>query len=203
MLNQAKHNISKVYGLVLSGGKSTRMGRDKGEIHYHNKPQREYLYELLSQVCDKTFLSLRKDQLTAIPPNMEFIVDRNEFKGPFNGILSAHHYHSDVAWLVVACDLPLLDLASIKQLLRARQSTKTATAYSTSTQNLPEPLAAIWEPEGLAKAKSHMESSESSCPRKFLINSDISLVYPEKDALLTNANSLQDYEEVLIKLQSK
>ncbi|NNE77041.1 MAG: NTP transferase domain-containing protein, partial [Pricia sp.] len=49
----------KIYGLVLAGGKSSRMGKDKGLIPYHGMPQREYLYHLLGRVCDKTFLSIR------------------------------------------------------------------------------------------------------------------------------------------------
>ncbi|MFT5737968.1 MAG: molybdopterin-guanine dinucleotide biosynthesis protein A, partial [Maribacter sp.] len=34
---------AKIYGLVLAGGKSTRMGVDKGLITYHGLPQRDYL----------------------------------------------------------------------------------------------------------------------------------------------------------------
>ena len=60
-------SIDKLYGLVLSGGKSTRMGTDKGLITYHGIPQREYIYKLLEEVCDATFLSIRDDQAATIP----------------------------------------------------------------------------------------------------------------------------------------
>ena len=95
----------KIYGLVLAGGQSTRMGKDKGLIPYHGLPQREYLYHLLSRVCDKTFLSIRPDQKDEID-DMEVIIDKDEYKGPYNGLLSAHKEYPEVAWLVVACDLP-------------------------------------------------------------------------------------------------
>ncbi|WP_337251646.1 molybdenum cofactor guanylyltransferase [Maribacter halichondriae] len=99
-------STAKIYGLVLSGGKSSRMGTDKGLIDYHGAPQREYLYDLLSQVCERTFISLREEQESELPARMQTIIDLNEFKGPYNGLLSAHKKFPDVAWLVLACDLP-------------------------------------------------------------------------------------------------
>ncbi len=185
---------TKCYGLILSGGKSTRMGSDKGLIPYHKIPQREYLYQLLNRVCAKTFLSIRSEQEKELPGNFNSIVDKNEYRGPLNGILSAHKAYPTAAWLVLACDLPLLNQKAIAALLKQRDATKLATAYATKKSKLPEPLAAIWEPKGLQKAIVYMENAGSSCPRKFLINSDIKLIFPDNDEQLYNANSLAEYE---------
>ena len=197
-----KNSQIKLYGLVLSGGKSTRMGKDKGVIQYHNLPQREHVYNLLSQVCDKTFLSIRKEQTSEISKDIASIIDKDEYKGPFNGLISAHKAYPKVAWLVLACDLPLLDLKAINQLISARDCKKYATAFATRKSGLPEPLAAIWEPHGLYNSIGYLEDATSSCPRKFLINSDIKLVFPKDDFVLMNANSEEDYREVLSKLES-
>lgn len=110
----------KLYGLVLSGGKSTRMGEDKGLIKYYVLPQREHLYHLLNEVCDDAFLSIRKDQENNISNTFNTIVDNNEFRGPYNGLLSAHKAYPNVAWLVLACDLPLIDKKALQQLIAAR-----------------------------------------------------------------------------------
>ena len=77
----------KIYGLVLSGGKSTRMGRDKGLIAYHGIPQRDHLYQLLENSCDKTFMSIRKEQEAEISSEFNTIVDEDVFKGPFKTCL--------------------------------------------------------------------------------------------------------------------
>ena len=55
-------STAKLYGLVLSGGKSTRMGTDKGLLDYFGKSQRVYSIEMLEKLNLKTFLSVRKEQ---------------------------------------------------------------------------------------------------------------------------------------------
>tara|TARA_R110002051_G_scaffold4587_1_gene25086 strand:+ start:7911 stop:8510 length:600 start_codon:yes stop_codon:yes gene_type:complete len=186
-----------LYGLVLSGGKSTRMGTDKGLLTYHNKPQREYVYDLLTKVCDKTFLSIRLNQLDEVSKKFEVIVDGDEFNGPFNGILSAHKKHPKVAWLVLACDLPLMKIEALVALISKRNRSKYATAFALRDNPLPEPLAAIWEAKGLSLALGFIQSEQGTGPRKFLIHHDVELVFPKEENVLLNANSESEYEHAL------
>lgn len=193
-------STAKLYGLVLSGGKSTRMGTDKGLIPYHGVPQREYLYDLLSQVCEETFISLREEQEVELPSRMRAIVDLNEYRGPYNGLLSAHKKYPDAAWLVLACDLPLIDLEALKELISKRDTTKQATAFALKENPLPEPLCAIWEPHAFAASVKYLNSGNGTCPRKYLINHDTKLVFPKNENVLLNANSEGEYKEALLKL---
>ena len=191
---------TKIYGLVLTGGKSTRMGTDKGLIEYHGIAQREYLYQLLQRVCDYTYMSIREEQASEFSANHNLIVDQNKFKGPYNGLLSAHNFNPNVAWLVLACDLPLMDEDALEQLINLRNPSKMATAFATRESGLPEPLCAIWEPAGLKKSLDYLENGPGTCPRKFLINEYIKLVFPENEEVLWNANFKEDYEKVLLRL---
>ena len=186
-----------IYGLLLTGGKSTRMGSDKGLLEYHGVPHYEFLYGLLETICDRTFLSLRPDQLD-LAKGKEYILDRNQFRGPFNGILSAHLAFPDATWLVLACDLPLMDAASLELLIKSHSESNFATALATHKTGLPEPLAAIWSPNSLKETVDYLPGSESSCPRKFLLQHEIKLVNPEHDDVLINAN---DKEEFLLSLK--
>ena len=190
----------KIYGLVLSGGKSTRMGTDKGLIAYHGIPQREYLYQMLEKICDQTFMSIRKEQEAEISSTFNTIIDEDVFKGPFNGILSAHKKYPDVAWLVLACDLPLIDEKSLRELIAARKGSAEATAFAQKGNPLPEPLCAIWEPHALKTAITYLEQGNGSCPRKFLINNNTHIVFPENAQVLMNANSEVEYKEAMTKL---
>ncbi|WP_373517196.1 molybdenum cofactor guanylyltransferase [Pricia sp.] len=191
----------KIYGLVLAGGKSTRMGKDKGMITYHGMPQREFLYHLLSRVCEQTFVSIRRDQKSDFPEGMETIVDDDAYKGPYKGMLAAHNKFPEVAWLVLACDLPLIDLASLQELIAARDPNVMATTFAQKEDPLPEPLCAIWEPPAFEKSKFYLESGNGTCPRKFLINNETKLVFPSSPSVLLNANSEEEYKEAVVRLR--
>ncbi|MGB5646485.1 MAG: NTP transferase domain-containing protein [Muriicola sp.] len=197
-----KFSIAPLYGLILSGGKSSRMGTDKALLNYHGRPQQELLYELATEFCEKTFISLREEQREYLPKKYRVIQDLNEFRGPLNGILSAHRKYPEAAWMVIACDLPLLNKNTLELLVQGRDAAKDATALATKTTKLPEPLAAIWEPKGLQHAIAYLKNANSSCPRKFLINNDTQLIYPENDAVLANANSIDDYKRIKEELNS-
>lgn len=178
------------------------MGTDKALLNYHGRPQQELLYELATEFCKKTFISLREEQREYLPKKYMVIEDLNEFRGPLNGILSAHRKYPEAAWMVIACDLPLLNKNTLELLVQGRDAAKDATALATKTTKLPEPLAAIWEPKGLQHAIAYLKNANSSCPRKFLINNDTQLIYPENDAVLANANSIDDYNRIKEELNS-
>ncbi len=189
--------IPKVYGLVLAGGKSSRMGRDKGAIDYHGKSQREYCYELLSMVCDAVFISCRKEQSENIEPQLNKLLDRVENLGPTGGILTAFEYEPAAAWLVVACDLPYLNEQALRVLLDARDAEKVATAYKNPDDNdFPEPLIAIWEPKSRVLLEAAVAQGKN-CPRKVLINADCKLIAPPTPDVIANINTPDEYQRVV------
>jgi molybdopterin-guanine dinucleotide biosynthesis protein A len=182
---------SDLYGLILMGGSSTRMGHDKASIEYHHKPQAQHIFELLSSILPNTFVSVRQGQKCRFTD--QIIEDALDTKGPINGILSAMQRHPDMAWLVLACDLPLVSERTIQQLIQARDTNKIATAFAGESQ-LPEPLTAIWERAAYTHLRRHHLEEGKNCPRKFLINSDIHLISPADQRELFNANSPDEYQ---------
>lgn len=190
--SEIEGNIPKLNGLVLAGGKSTRMGADKGLLDYHGKPQREYVYDLLSGLCEEIYFSVRAEQ-QVIGKNV--VEDRFVNMGPMGGILSALMTNPERAWLVVACDLPLVDSKTLQFLVNERNASKIATAFLDPEAQFPEPLIAIWEPKSYAFLY-HFLSLGYSCPRKVLINSDIALIKVPDNHVLANANEPSDYEKI-------
>ncbi|MEN1784349.1 MAG: NTP transferase domain-containing protein [Bacteroidota bacterium] len=194
------NNLPPLYGLVLSGGKSTRMGSDKGMLNYHGIPQRAYLFELLQHFCDQVYLSVRQEQAAEIGTQFPVVIDQDYYGGPFNGILSAHYAYPEVAWLILACDLPLMDRDTLAELVDQRKPQYNATAYATHQSKLPEPLICIWEPQLLKAAAPYLDNGGKACPRAYLLQSEVALVHPKRDELLFNANSLEDFQFAKSKL---
>src|SRR5690606_684836 len=134
-------------GLVLVGGKSKRMQRDKGLMKWHEKEQRYHIADLLGAVCEEVFLSCRQEQQSQISSDYQTLTDTFLDLGPYGGILSALRAQPDRAWLVIACDLPLLDANTIHFLIENRNRKFIATTFASPHDGLPEPLITIWEPE--------------------------------------------------------
>ncbi|MBR9855868.1 MAG: NTP transferase domain-containing protein [Algicola sp.] len=169
------------------------MGDDKSLLKYHKIPQREYMYHLLEEICHTVYLSVNPAQHSNTHKRLKVIVDQDQHNGPFNGIISAYNTHKNVAWLVLACDLPLMDSGALKYLIRERNPDKMATAFVNPETGHPEPLACIWEPKGLENAIQFLRKAEHPSPKKFLMDSDIALVHPTNSSILFNANTNLDY----------
>lgn len=180
-----------LYGLVLAGGKSRRMGQDKGLLRWHGKAQRYFLADLLENFCEQIFISCRADQAAEIKnAGYQPLPDSSEAKAQYGAILTAMSAYQDTAWLVIACDLPLIDAKALNYLIRQRNPRKLATAYRSPENSLPEPLAAIWEP--IAKEMLLQKFAGGvDCPRKALIRSEekVKLIDPPHEAYIMNVNT--------------
>ena len=182
----------KIYGLVLAGGKSRRMGHDKALLTHNGKSQLAHVAALLERVTDRVFVSTRAEQRQE-PERSRFeqIVDRYEDIGPVAGILSAMDKFADVDWLVVACDLPNIDEPTLRFLLEQRSADKPFTAFRSSHDELPEPLCAVFRADSHAIIRRFVTDG-IVCPRKMLIRSDTCLLDQPNPAALDNINTPDD-----------
>lgn len=139
-------NALPLFGLVLAGGQSTRMGRDKGLLDYHGQAQRRYLAEVLRPFCAQVFVSLNAQQ-DAAEADGDYIVDAPSVAGhgPMTALLSAHLAYPAASWIVVTCDLPFFDTTCAKSLIDQRDDNADATAFLNPDLGEAEPLIAIYE----------------------------------------------------------
>jgi molybdopterin-guanine dinucleotide biosynthesis protein A len=171
------------------------MGKDKGALDYRGKPHREFTADLIAPRCDKTFLSCRGDQVDSIDSSYELLADSFLELGPYGAMLSAFRVNPNVAWLVLACDLPLIDEATIEHLIASRDPQRTATAFRNVHDGFPEPLITIWEPRSYPTLLGYLGQGRC-CPRKVLINADVQLLDPPVPDALENANAPEDLERL-------
>jgi molybdopterin-guanine dinucleotide biosynthesis protein A len=184
-------------GLVLAGGRSTRMRTDKAALLYGGRSQLERAMELIAPHVERAYVSVRADQ-SEDPLRARFpqIRDDHENLGPIAGLLAAQARHPQAAWLVLACDLPLLDEATLAYLVRSRAPDRAVTAYRSSHDGLPEPLCAIWEPRSAAPLAAYVARGRQ-CPRRFLLDADTQLIDEPNPQALDNVNTPEEYRSVM------
>ena len=176
------------------------MGTDKASLpHADGRALARRTHDLLAEAgCDTVALSLRAGQ--ALPAGFScespppVIRDpEGESAGPLSGMLAAMRSRPAARWIVAACDLPRLDLATLRTLVNSHLPGEPFVAFRSEHDGLPEPLCALYAPEALELLESAMASSRR-CPRKILISHQCRLLEPVSAGALDNANTPEEWE---------
>lgn len=195
ILEDYAKNLAPLKGLVLAGGKSQRMGHDKGAIEYYGKAQRDFEADLIVPLCEEVYISISENQKEGIESEYKTIKDTFTGLGPYGAILSAFREHPNHAWLTIACDLPLLNKETLQHLVHKRNPSKLATCFHNPKTKFPEPLITIWEPRAYPILLEFL-SQGYSCPRKVLINTDIEEIHMDQVEFMENVNDPEAYEQI-------
>lgn len=139
---------SDIVGLVLAGGKATRMGYAKERINYHGKENLYYLADLLSEYFKDVYISIPKDYKFQLDNNYNYIVDQNREIGPIEGIYQGLKKNAEKAVFVLAVDLAAITKNEIETIIKSRDKSKLSTLF-TNPRGQFEPLCAIWENSAL------------------------------------------------------
>ncbi|MDR3716571.1 MAG: molybdenum cofactor guanylyltransferase [Puia sp.] len=114
--------MQSLCGVVLCGGESRRMGRDKGSLQIGQTVWALHMTGKLDFLQIPVFYSVNERQLAAyssfIPPD-RLIVDTESVRGPLKGLLSAHRALPGLDLLLLACDMLDLDRQTLERLVNA------------------------------------------------------------------------------------
>ncbi len=198
MTDESQAPSPDIYGLVLAGGHSRRFGNDKAALEIDHESLLSRTVSVLQAVIDTVFVSIRADQIDdQLRSQFQLILDEDESLRPASGIIAAHKSRPDAAWLVVACDMPLLSPDAVRHLIKARTGRRAATAYRSPDDGLPEPLCAIYEPDTLARFQHQVVIGKGLSPRSLLAHADVELIDPQYEGLLSNVNTVDDLARLL------
>jgi molybdenum cofactor guanylyltransferase len=194
--------MSKLYGLVVCGGQSSRMGTDKSLLDYHGQPQRYHLYDILSSLCERVFISCNEQQAPTIPDNYSIIVDAAEYRdaGPMTALLSAFKAYPDADFLVVGCDYPYLQPAHLQSLLEAKSQHMSAAAFFNDPIRTYEPLLAVYQ----SITKNHLENNFKQSRRslsRFLEEINAAKVIPNDPDIIRSVDTWQEYLEAKVRIE--
>ncbi len=134
-----------VYGCVLIGGKSRRMGSPKHLLTMNNGfTWLEHSVSILEPLVERVVIS-GSGEVPASLCNLTRIDDVVGVAGPLSGILAVMRWRSDVSWLVVACDMPNISTRAVSWLLEQRQHGAAAVMVQLAEQSPVEPLFAWYD----------------------------------------------------------
>ncbi len=191
-----------LFGLVLAGGQSQRMKKDKAWLGYGGRPQIARIHDEMEAVCARVFVSCRPEQWNFSQDSEEkrfmdrshILHDRLVRFGPLGGILSAMLTYPEAAFLVSAVDMPYIRQEDLHALLSARNPFKAATCFVNLEDGLVEPLCAIYEPKARWPLLEALGRG-SLCPRKILGGLDVVKVSPMNPKAVANINHPSEYED--------
>jgi molybdopterin-guanine dinucleotide biosynthesis protein A len=147
---------SRMTGLLLCGGKSSRMGSDKGLLSAEGITWAATAYNKLSTVASLIFVSVNDEQLLSYAKHFtekQLIVDDKQLNigGPLLGLLSTHIQIPQEDIFVFACDLLFMETVVFEALLLQQKILPDKEAFVFIQAGEAEPLCGIYTGKGLKK----------------------------------------------------
>jgi len=129
-----------VHAYILAGGKSSRMGEDKGLLLFHDKPLIQYVINVFSEITENIFIVTSNKAYEKF--GFPLIEDIKKELGPAGAIDAVLHHSTVRKSLIIACDMPFIDAGSINNLIsESHHSEITVPLY----HHYPEALFGIYD----------------------------------------------------------
>lgn len=106
---------NKITGIILAGGKSSRMGFDKGLADVNGNKMIELVYAALLQVTDDVMIIANTNAYDYL--QLPVYKDIFEDKGPIAGIYTGLSHSTTQKNLIVACDMPFVNHKLLQRML--------------------------------------------------------------------------------------
>jgi len=180
------------------------MGCDKAAlVHPDGRTLARRACDLLRDAgCGTVVLSLRHDQ--DIPGGFADFENPTIVRdpaggnvGPLGGMVGGMRLQPAADWLVLACDLPRLDPATLTALVSSKRAGEKFLAYRSEFDGLPEPLCTLYASGSLELLEAAL-ADNFRCPRKILIRHECRLLDPVSPRALDNANTPEDWATAIV-----
>ncbi len=179
--------------IILAGGKSTRMKRDKAFLEINGEKLIDLVYEQLEPHFDEILISVSKKN-AGLFSDYTIVIDEQEGEGPLRGILSGLKAASNETVFFIATDIPNIDLSLLKEIISFSKEFDIVVPKTSSGQY--EPLFAVYNKSVISRINTLLSSGIRKiidlyplCKTKFLIL--------QKEDNLLNINTPEDYKHFL------
>jgi len=186
-------NPVPISAVILAGGESTRMGRDKVHLTINGKILLEHLYDELIQFFDEVIISVAKKTEPLIP-NTLMAPDLIPGKGPLMGIYSGIRASSNLVNFVIACDIPRIQFSLLRKLLSC--SLQYDIVVPSFEPGKYEPLFAVYTKDVIASAKALLEKDKRRVSNLFSV-CKTKIIKASDSNWYVNLNTPEDYKNFM------
>ena len=145
--------------LLLAGGESRRMGRDKTTIEFRGQPLWDRQLELLQILGpEKIFVSARTAP-SWLPHDVALLLDDPPSRGPISGIAKAFAAMKTTHLIVLAVDMPFMEAGELRYFLKLATEGRGVVPI---IEERAEPLAAIYPVRAAEDFQAALEGQDSS-----------------------------------------
>lgn len=184
--------------ILLAGGASHRMGRDKALLPYGDVPLAAHVHARLSEVFETVLVVGRSGEFPV--PGARCIGDRHPGGGPLEGLATGMEALEASDVLLAACDMPGLRVPLLRFLGEQKGDTEAVVPCSPRG---PEPLLAVYSRRILPRLRAYLADGERSATR-FLSTLQLKTIpfevirrYDPDGASFRNLNRPEDYQAAL------
>lgn len=179
--------------VILAGGKSTRMKRDKAFLDIDGEKLIDLIYRQLEPHFDEILISVSRKNADLFS-NYKIVIDENEGEGPLRGILSGLKAASNETVFFIATDIPNIDLELLKSIISFSEEFDVIVPKTLAGHY--EPLFAVYKKSLVSKIYSFLNSGRRKiidlyplCNTKFILM--------DNEEKLININTPEDYKRFL------
>jgi molybdopterin-guanine dinucleotide biosynthesis protein A len=189
------HPDHDLAGVVLIGGKSSRMGYPKALLTYNNELLYQYQAKKLNKICQSVYISHNSANFVLECSPFQIIEDQYGQHGPVSGILSSLEFLKQAVF-IIPTDTPSLSIEVLKTLLEKRDREQICTVFYNEKSLFYEPLIGIWELSAIPVLKENILLQNYSL-QKILRENNIKHIPLTDDYQFINVNSTEDFNQLL------
>ena len=187
--------------VVLCGGRSARMGRDKASLPFGDETLLQRVVRIVSaSVGDVVVVARAGQELPALPRDVRVVRDELDGRGPLGGLGPGLRASRAEAVFATGCDAPFLGAAVIGLLFDRLGESDAAVA---ETDGRPHPLCAVYRTRIasvidrlVAEGRLRATDLAGHVPTRRVMEDELRAVDPEL-ACLVNCNTPEGYEAAL------
>lgn len=180
-------------GIILAGGKSARMGHDKGLLSLQGKPFMEHIIEAMEPFVNTIIIVSNSSDYDVF--NKKRVLDIVEDSGPLAGLYTGLYHSETENNLVLSCDVPLINAGVLNELMEGFDAEKEVIQLESEGKKMP--LIAMYKKQCMHHFKMRLDEGERRLQIAITeLNTKTISVAPRLQGFVRNINTRRDLKEI-------